>query len=184
MRVLLLLLLILSSCTHDFEYQRAGGHASEDETRYLSLDLANVAIFTKETASFGPADLAWPVLSAKYFKTSDSVQCISIGASATSIEFAVKRPLSEGENYRCLGTTFRVAKCFDECKAAIIEINRSLSGNQPGTYQSYMYFDNCRGAIVLSEINDFSKGIPLNAEWLRSEVGILAHPDYPKCRPF
>jgi hypothetical protein len=181
MRLWYLLALFLANCAFDFEKQR---DVSRSEIAYLSKDRANAAIFTKETARFGPADLAWPVFSAKHFKTEDGVQCISVGEKGTSIEFAVKRPLTEGETYSCLGTLFRVTQCFYECRAAIIEMDRELSGGRPGIYHSYMFLDNCRGAIVLSEINDFSKGIPINAEHLRGKVGILPHPDYPKCRPF
>lgn len=159
------------------------------ETIYLSSDLADVAVFSKEKTRFGPTDLTisnpdFPSSPATYFETVNGVRCISVGSSETSDEYAIKRPIKNGEQYNCLRTNFRVADCFFECKAAIIEIDRRYSGNKPGIYKSYMYIDDCRGVIILSESNDLSQGIPLNAEWLRGEVGILAHPNYPKCRSF
>jgi hypothetical protein len=184
-----MLVMMLTSCSQQTEYRRISKYISEKEIVYLSSDFTNVAIFSRERTRFGPPDLTianpvWPSSITKYFETGDGVQCISVGESELSIEYAVKRPLMVGEQYSCLRTTFKVTQCFYECRAAIIEIDRPLSGGKSGTYQSYMYLDNCRGVIILSVINDFSKGIPLNAEWLRGEVGILAHPDYPKCRPF
>jgi hypothetical protein len=63
-------------------------------------------------------------------------------------------------------------------------MDRTLSGNAGGTYKASMYVDNCRGVIILSAVSNLAEGIPLNAQWLRGEVGILADPDYPKCRSF
>jgi hypothetical protein len=189
MRLMLLLGILLTSCAHPTGYKHISKYLSANEVVYLSSDLLNIAVFSKEKTRFGPTDLTianpdWPSFSATYFETGDGVQCISVGKSEISDQYAVKRPLTAGEQYSCLRTTFRVVQCFYDCRAAIIEMNRPLSGNQSGTYQSYMYLDNCRGAIILSETSDLSTGIPLNAEWLRGEIGILAHPDYPKCRPF
>jgi hypothetical protein len=189
MRFLCCLLFLLGSCARHTEYRHVSEYIPKGDIVYLSLDLSSAATFSKIEARFGPADLTvghpiWESSPAKYITTADGVQCISIGEPESSIEFAVKRPLRRGENYICLRTKFRVVQCFYECKAVIIEMNRSLSGGRSGTYQSYMYLDNCRGALILSEANDFSKGIPVNAEWLRGEIGILAHPDYKKCRLF
>jgi hypothetical protein len=152
------------------------------EIVYLSSDLSNIAIFSKGKTRFGPTDLTianpeWPAFPAVNLETSDGVQCLSVGEPEIATQYAVKRPLKAGERYRCLKTNFRVTQCFDECRAAIIEIDR-------GAYQSHMYVDNCQGMIILSEVHDLSAGIPLSAKWLRGQVGILAHPDYPKCRPF
>lgn len=186
----MLLLLSMNSCAlsqpghGDIKYS-----PFKNETVYLSTDLAHVAVFSKHRTRFGPTDLVianieWPSSSATYFETDAGVQCLTVGKSEISIEYAVKRPLTAGENYTCLRTTFRVVQCFYECKAAIIEMDRPLSGGQPGAYQSYMYVDNCRGVLILGVVADLREGIPLNAEWLRGEVGILVHPDYPKCHPF
>jgi hypothetical protein len=189
MRLPCLLAMMLASCATHTESTRVSRYISENEIVYLSSDLSHIAIFSKERTRFGPPDLTianpeWPSYSATYFKTGDGVQCLSIGEPTISDQYAVKRPLRAGEEYSCLRTNFRVVQCFYECRAAVIQMDRPLSGGQSGAYQSYMYLDNCRGAVILSEVSDFSKGIPLNAKWLRGEVGILAHPDYPKCRPF
>lgn len=183
MRRLYLLFLFLASCAQDFGQHRHGEQTSKNEILYLSSDLAHAAIFSKDTAYFGPADLTF-ASPAKYFETDHGIQCLSVGKPGFSIQFAVKRPLTAGESYTCLGAKFRVVQCFEECKAAIVEMDRPLSGGQPGAYQSYMYVDNCRGMLILGVVADLRDGIPLNAEWLRGEVGILAHPDYPKCRFF
>jgi hypothetical protein len=100
------------------------------------------------------------------------------------VEFAIKRPIRTGQQYQCLETSFRVTQCFDYCKAAIIEILRPLSGNVAGTYKDSMYVDSCRGVIILGTLSDLSEGVPLNAELLQGEVGILSDPAYPNCRRF
>jgi len=188
-KLYLLAFFALVSCAASSLGVRVKSLPLEDEIIYLSSDLAHVAVFSKKSTRFGPTDLTvvnpeWPASPARHFITDDRVQCVSIGSSETSDEYAIKRPIKSGEQYSCLRTKFRVAQCFNDCKAAIIEIDRPYSGNKPGTYTSYMYVDNCRGALILSEVNDLSQGIPLNAEWLRGEIGILADPDYPKCRSF
>lgn len=115
----------------------------------------------------------------RYFEPSEGVQCASIGNSEPTTDFAIKRPIRADERYRCGMTSFRVSRCFDNCRAAIVQIEAQLVNN--GTRTSYMYVDNCRGVLVFSQIDDLTEGIPLNAEWLRGEVGILAHRDYPNC---
>lgn len=186
-RLGLLPILALAGCSAGSANNRAELLSWGGEIIYISIDLANVAVFSESATRFGPTDLTianpeWPASPARRFTTDDRVQCVSIGSLETSDEYAVKRPIKFGEQYSCLRTKFRVAQCFDDCSAAIIEMDRPYSGKKPGTYTSYMYVDDCRGALIISEINDFSQGIPLSAKWLRGEVGILAHPDYPKCR--
>lgn len=189
MRLFYLLVVLLGACTTYSEGARFSKYVAKNEVAYLSTDLGQVAIFSKTRTRFGPTDLTvanpvWPSFPAKSFQTGDGVQCVSVGEAGIAIQYAVKRPLKLSEQYKCLGTTFRVTECFYECLAAIIEIDRPLSGGKPGAYQQYIYVDNCRGVLILGGTTDLSKGIPLNAEWLRGEVGILAHPDYPKCRSF
>jgi hypothetical protein len=185
-----LLLLAITSCAST---QPQGSDTKylpfDKEFIYLSSDLDHVAVFSKDRTCFGPTDLTivnkeWPASPAIYFETSQGVRCVSIGTAENSSQYAIKRPIKTEEQYSCLGTTFRVVRCFDNCKAAIIEKGEPMSGSRGGTYNSYMYVENCRGLIVLGVVSDLRKGIPLNAEWLRGEVGILAHPDYPRCRPF
>lgn len=183
-----IIILLIISCAPNGRFRGENGSLpAADEIVYLSSDLANVAVFSKRKTRFGPTDLTisnpdYPSSPAEQFETDDGVQCWSIGPSETSVEYAIKRPIKLGEQYSCLRTNFRVVKCFDDCKAAIIEMKPLSSG--PEDYMSFMYVDNCRGVIILSVVADLREGIPLNAEWLRSEAGILAHPDYPKCRPF
>lgn len=160
-----------------------------DEIIYLSSNREFVAVFSKDRARYGPMDLAisnpdWPTSSATYLQTRDGIQCLSVGPKEYSIEYALKRPIRNDDTYKCLNTKFRVIRCFDACRAAIIKIDRPLGGNRKGTLEGSMYVDNCRGVIILGGVVDLSKGIPLNAEWLRSEVGILADPAYPNCESF
>lgn len=154
------------------------------EVVYLSSDRSHIAVFSEQRTRFGPPDLTtdpeWPSSPASYFQTSKNIWCLSAGRQNTD-EYAVKRPIKFNDEYRCLRTKFRVIKCFDECRAAVIEIVRPLGGGRAGTSSSSMYIDDCQGVMILGVVSDLSKGIPLNAEWLRGEVGILAHPDYPRC---
>src|SRR5436853_5453940 len=127
------------------------------EIVYLSSDLAHVAIFSEEKTRFGPTDLTivnpdWPSSSARFLEAGDGMQCLSGGKGENSTEYAVKRPIRLQEKYKCSGTSFRVAQCFDSCTAAIVEIGRRLSGTAGGTRKAYMYLDSCRGVIILSEV--------------------------------
>jgi len=104
-----------------------------------------------------------------------------MGAPGNNVEYAIRRPIRAGDRYRCLGTTFRVTRCFAECRAAVVEIDAPLSGGVPGTRKTYMYVDSCVGVLAFSQIADLAQGIPLDAVWLRGNVGILADPSYPEC---
>lgn len=189
-RLCFLLLLVLGSCaTHHVRSEYGEQLPSAEEIVYLSGDREHVAVFSKERTRFGFTSLVisnreWPSYPAAYLPKKDGVHCLSVGSRGDSDEYAIKRPLREGELYKCLATTFRVSQCFDECRAAIIEIDRPLSGSHEGTLKNFMYVDNCRGVIILAGMSDLSKGVPLNAEWLQGEVGILPDPTYPNCRRF
>lgn len=182
------ILLVLSWVPQQSRGEKINHLRFPKEIVYLSSNLDHVAIFSKNRTRFGPPDLTtdprWPSSRARYFEANGGVLCLSIGSETNSSEYAVKRPMKLGEEYTCSRTSFRVAECFDDCKAAIIEMNRPLSGNRSGTYKSSMYVDNCRGVIILGEASNLAEGIPLNAEWLRGEVGILADPAYPNCQSF
>lgn len=159
------------------------------EIKYLSMDLAHAAVFSAGAARFGPADLtlsggAWPSSPATYVAPAEDIQCLSVGPAGSDVQYAVKRPITRGDEYRCMGTGFRVVKCFESCRAAVIERRVPLRGSgPPGTLTSYMYVDGCLGVIAFSQEDDFSSGAPLDAEWLRGDVGILAARDYPSCSP-
>lgn len=177
-----------ASCSHrqiDVQTQVA---PLEESTIYLSSDRDSVAVFTATTARFGPTDLtllnpAWPSSRASYFETAEKIQCVSLGVS-DSIEYAIKRPIKLADSYQCLNTSFKVLRCFDDCRAAVIETSRTVPGHQGEVLKGSMYVDSCLGVVVLSNVSDISGGIPLSAEWLRGPVGILADKSYPKCRSF
>lgn len=158
------------------------------ETVYISSDLAHVTVFTKDEGRIGN-DLAisgsiWPSSSAKYFQPFDGVQCVSLGESSGSVQFAIKRPIRISEKFQCLKSKFQVVKCFIECRAAVIEVNSPLGANRPGFITSYIYVDDCFGILAFDVSKNLNKGMPPSAPWLRGPVGILANPDYPECRPF
>lgn len=158
--------------------------AAPEPIRYMSGDLRHVATFSENSARLGaPLDLefVWREEPSRRFETKDGAQCISVGSPGNTVEFAVKRPIMAGEGYRCLETSFQVVRCFADCRAAVIEIARPLSGNLPGTRSAYMYVDSCIGVVALSEVHNMTANIPFEAEWLRGPVGILADADAPTC---
>jgi hypothetical protein len=164
----------------------AAAPARVEEIVYLSADRGSLAVFSGESARFGPLDLAlrnpeWPSLPARYFQKGGTY-CVSIGGPAGSREYAIKRPIRKGERYKCQSSSFYVAKCFGDCKSAIIEHKHDLIGDN-GFIKSYFYVDSCAGVIGFSQNDSMANGIPLDAEWLRGSVGILAATDYPSCNP-
>jgi hypothetical protein len=164
--------------------ERGAAPASESEIAYVSTDLRHAAVFTQQGARFGPPLLVFspvePFSPARYFDTADGAQCISVGPPGSTVEFAIKRPIVAGEQYRCLATSFRVVRCFEGCRAAVIEIEARLD-NDRGSLKSYIYAHNCLGVLVFSQNGDLAGGIPLDAEWLRGNVGILADRNHPAC---
>ncbi|HEX8064524.1 MAG TPA: hypothetical protein VF535_15085 [Allosphingosinicella sp.] len=157
----------------------------EFEVRYVSSDLDNVAVFSADSARIGP-DLAayevWPSSPARYFETMNHVQCVSIGGSRGTIEYAIKRPIKPGDQYKCLKTSFRVIRCFGGCRAAVVERIYPLGGYaKRGTVKTYLYVDSCSGVLAFSQKTSLTEGIPLDAPWLRGKVGILADKGNPGC---
>lgn len=156
---------------------------------YISSDRGRVAVFTKDSGRFGEFFLQMSQITstpspAIYFSPSDGIQCVSIGPHRGGVQFAIKRPIKLNDEYRCLESYFRTVKCFDECLAAIVEIKSPLGGGASGFLTSQIYVDDCFGILAFNVAGKLSDGIPLNAEWLRGPVGILANQDYPKCPPF
>lgn len=181
-KLLVFAALLLTSCvSHPSAGSRGVVPTANQEILYASSDLRQIFIFAQDGFHAGPVlefVPEYPPPPVRYFETSDGVQCASIGHSDTT-DFAIKRPIRVGERYRCGTTLFRVAQCFDNCRAAIIEIEARLVNN--GTLTSHMYVDNCSGVLVFSQTGNLTEGIPLSAAWLRGDVGILPHRDYPNC---
>lgn len=157
------------------------------DIKYVSSDLGHAAFFSRDRARFGPT-LAlsddWPSSPARYFETSDRAQCVSVGPPGNTVEFAVKRPIRVGERYNCLTTSFRVIRCFNDCRAAVVERVWLRGGLGRGNFKSYMYVDSCSGVIAFSSSGKLIEGIPAYAELLRGTMGILASLEYPKCNRF
>lgn len=182
--------LILGSCA---SAQPSGAPAARLEPardiRYVSTDLGRVLVFTRAGARFG--DLLalspgiWPTRPVEFVPAGEGVQCVSIGPPelSTSVQIAIKRPLRAGDRYSCLRDSFRVIRCFEDCRAAMVEVQSPGSGNNPrhDPLKSYIYVDSCRGLLAYSVVRDMTDAMPLSAMWLRGDVGILADPRSPNC---
>lgn len=163
------------------------GAPAADDIRYVSSDLRHVAVFSKDSARFGPR-LAlspdWGSSPARYLDSPDGVRCVSVGRPGNTEEFAVKRPLKAQESYKCLTTAFRVVHCFEGCRAAVVERVSQAGGHARGTRRSHMYVDGCAGVVAFSSAGNLIEAIPAQAELLRGKVGILADRDRPDCRGY
>lgn len=188
MRPSFLLLLILASCASSWTARASEvAPVADRQIEYVSADLRYAASFTATGARFGDPFLALspvePSSPTRYFTLGDGIQCASVGPSEDTDEFAIKRPIRDGERYNCLRTSFRVVRCFEGCRAAVIERVSRLSGpSSRGSLTSYMYVHDCRGVLAFSVVEDMTEGIPFEAALLRGEVGILADRNYPNCR--
>jgi len=154
---------------------------------YLNADQDYVMVFEKGRAQIGSAALL-ALAPGKGLSTVESnkggVQCLSVGPAGATVDFAIKRPLKSGASFECGRTHFRVTSCLADCRAAIIEADRPLSGTRPGTYADHFYVDSCRGMIAAGGVGDWTHSIPFGAALLRGKVGILASSDFPKCSSF
>ncbi len=186
----LLALLLISCASHRpvETHRRAPEEATE--IRYVSLDLSHVMVFSGRTARSGGLEayavpVPSPLLSGtpspmREFRTADNVQCVSVGIAGSTDEYAVRRPIRTGDRYTCLGTSFEVTHCTDDCRAAIIRVERPRAPDI-GPFRSQIYVDSCRGLLIESDTGDLTQGVPLDARLLRDPVGILADPSYPAC---
>lgn len=126
-----------------------------------------------------PTDVT-PPYPMREFRTADGVRCVTVGPPGITDQYAVRRPMRAGDRYACLGSTFEVTHCTDNCRSAIIAVATSRApGLDP--IRSQMYVDSCRGLLIWSDTGDLMQGVPLDAFLLRDPVGILANPDYPAC---
>ena len=183
-----LLALILISCVSPESMESRAAARAAGEIRYLSLDHARAFVFSGRTARSGsieayavpPPNQPTPPDPMRTFRTADDVQCVSVGPPGDSIEFAVRRPIRAGDRYTCLGSSFEVTHCTDDCRSAIIRVEHPRAPDI-GPFRSQMYVDSCRGVLIWSDIEDLVEGVPLNAFLLRDPVGILADPSYPAC---
>lgn len=158
----------------------------EGEIWYISGDLNRFMVFSDSGARSGdlsiPPSLRKPIRLRRVM-ADEGVQCMSVGPVGNSVEFAIKRPLRQGDHYSCLTSTFQVMRCFGNCHSAVIEVNAFPPDHlSRDARKKYMYVDECRGLLVHSDLEDLSGGVPLSAFWLRGDVGILADQSYPACR--
>ena len=157
------------------------------DIRYISTDLGSVLVFSRQGTRFGDLNALspglWPSHRAELVEREDGVQCVVIGPRESAVELAIRRPIRTGDHYRCLRSSFRVTRCFNDCRAAIVEVEAPASGNDPtrGPLKHFMYVDRCLGMLAYSVVGDIEQGLPLGAMWLRGEVGILADPRFPAC---
>jgi len=178
-------LVLTSSAASQMPWIPVAASPSVQEVEYISTDLSNVAIFTPGGARFGPylarSEIAWPPYPAKYFDVDNNIRCVSFGFPGT-VEYAIKRPISLGDSYKCLQSSFHVTNCYLSCRAAVIEVNTLIEVRRKRrALKAYIYVDTCRGVLAISQVANFSNGLPLDAPWLRGDIGILADADYPNC---
>ena len=181
-RTILLMLMLASCASHRPAAVRFTPRSAGPEIVYASPDLRHIIVFTPERVEFGPPLDFMPETRPnppRYFEPSEGVQCVSIGIPENSIEYAIKRPIKAGERYRCGRTSFRVTRCFGDCQAAVVEVT-----DRRGIVTEHLYVNRCLGILAFSHSGDPAEGIPLSAELLRGNVGILADPQYPDCRAF
>jgi hypothetical protein len=159
----------------------------ESEIVYLSPDTENVAVFSPSEARFGPADLAlspgvFPGAPARYFDAGNGVDCASVGPENSAYTIAVQRPLRLGSRYACERTKFRVVRCFEQCRAAVVEVAQPIgTSRNPPTLKSYFLVNSCAGVLAMGMQKAFRRHLPFDAVLLRGERGILADRRYPSC---
>ena len=148
---------------------------------YSSTDPSDIMLFSREGTRFSPIVNLMPTVQTKYLEPSSGVQCVSIGIPGNSSEYAIKRPIKEGDRFQCLTTTFRVVRCLENCREAIVEIASGTRrvGNDP--YISTMLVSGCLGVLAFSDTEELNDGLPFDALVLRGDVGVLADPTYPNC---
>ena len=188
-RLLAVPALVLASCATAQHGTPAARLEPAQDIRYVSSDLCHVLVFSGAGARFGDLSALspgiWPTQPAEIVPAGGGVQCISIGppGSSNTVEIAIKRPLRTGDRYSCLRASFRVIRCFEDCRAAVVEVQSPGGGNDPrrDPLKSYLYVDSCRGLLAYSGTGNLAEAMPLNAMWLRGDVGVLADRHHPGC---
>lgn len=137
--------------------------------------------FSPDGVREGPLiDLSQPGYATRYLTPSANVQCVSIGVPGNTLDFAVRRPIRLHDRYECVRTSFRVTRCIENCRAAVIQQTITLGRSHPPLVSSF-YVSSCRGIIAISDESDMLHGIPFDALLLSGHVGILADPAFPNC---
>lgn len=184
-RLALALLSMMAPPTSAQPVSGAEPRSPRQEIVYTSLDSSNSIAFAEDGVRVGPPMVYWPgdpPAASRYVTREDGVHCVSIGIPGNTTNFAIKRPIKAGERYRCDRSSFRVVRCFQSCRSAIIAYNsRPERIRDP---EGYLYVNNCAGVRAISQGHKLKKDLPLDAAVLRGEAGILAHPDFPKCNAF
>lgn len=160
--------------------------SSGQEIVYTSLDLSHSIVFAQDGVRFGPP-LDYrpesPPPASRYIRREDGVHCVSVGIPGNTTNYAIKRPIKAGERYRCDRTSFRVVRCFQSCRSAIIEYDSRFE-DKLGAPEGYIYVNSCAGVVAISQASKLKKDLPLDAAVLRGNAGILADPDFPECNAF
>ena len=184
----LLALILISCAAHQANEGQMRASTEGTEIRYISLDHSRVMVFSGHTARSGgleafaipPPTLPNQPSPMRAFRTADNVQCVSVGPSGNTIEFALRKPILTGDSYTCLGSSFQVTHCTEDCRSAIIRVEQGR-GPDLDPFSTQMYIDSCRGLLIWSDTGDLTQSVPLNAFLLQDAVGILADPSYPAC---
>jgi hypothetical protein len=181
----LALLLMLASSASAQPASLAEPRLPGQEIIYTSLDLRHSIVFAPDGVRVGPPmdyRPESPPDAARYIRRDDGVHCVSIGIVGNSNEFAIKRPIESGERYQCGRTSFRVVRCFEYCRSAIIAYDSRPARNLGP--EGHIYVNDCAGVLAISHASKLKKDLPIDTPVLRSNAGILAHPDFPECNAF
>lgn len=180
-RMLLIPLLLLSSCALHEPGRRSGNlQLPTGDILYSSSDPSDIVVFSRRGTRFSPILNLTPPSATRYLEPSEGVQCVSIGIAGNSTDYAIKRPIKAGDRYQCLSTSFRVVRCLEECREAIVEVEERLVNNQ--SRLSTMLVSGCLGVLAFSHTEELTDGVPFDAWVLRGPVGVLADPTYPDCQ--
>ena len=150
---------------------------------YSSPDPRYVMAFSPDGARSGPLLDFRPANRPEQIRSSEpsrGVRCISVGPATDPTDYAIRRPLRAGDSFECGSARFRVSRCVAECRAAVIQVEHQLGNGR--TLPSSMFVDSCLGVLAFSHEADMVNGIPFEAMMLLGDVGLLADPNYPRCR--
>lgn len=172
--------LLCASCVHHPHRQSA---PYEDNIRYVSFDRSRVSSFHSNEARVG---VPWalegvaPLSPVRYLELGASLSCISIGPTSGSLQLAIKRPIQIGDEYYCLQSRFKVEKCIDECKSAIIAIFPVSQKEFSGQYRR-MIVNQCVGVIAIEEGVAEKYEELANFFFLAGDGGLLKDRRFPVC---
>jgi hypothetical protein len=159
--------LYLTSCYHH-EVGYDGTIYNTSDIVYASENRGDAIIFTENGVLSGPM-FEPPAVETRFTQQEGGIECVSIGPSDASSDYAVQYPLETGSRYSCNGTSFSVIMCMRQCKIALVRIDRPTG--KPGLRNDHFLVDSCRGVIAFN-VNSSGRTTDMSQR-LRSVLGIL-----------